>query len=284
MEWTIVTDSGCDLLPGDLAPNVRLRRVPLSILLGDQEWVDDPDMDRDRFLAAMEAHKGKSSSACPSPETWARAFAEGDNVIAITITGGLSGSYNSAVLGRDLAWEKQPHKPIYVLDSRSAGAEIALLVFRACELIAQGLPFEQVTQRLWLYHQHTHLLFLLEHVDNFVKNGRLNKLVAATIGMLGVRILGCASEHGTLQPLMKPRGAAKGLELLAQELGRAGYAGGPLAITHVHNEEGAARLVELVRQTWPGAPCRLLPASGLCSYYGEKHGLIVCFEDGQARI
>ena len=159
MEWIIVTDSGCDLLPGDLAPNVRLRRVPLSILLGEEEWVDGPEMDRTRFLAAMEAHKGKSSSACPSPETWARAFSEGDNVIAITITGGLSGSYNSAVLGRDMLWETQPHKPIYVLDSRSAGAEIALLVFRACELIAQGLPFEQVTQQLWLYHQHTHLLF-----------------------------------------------------------------------------------------------------------------------------
>lgn len=283
MEWIIVTDSGCDLLPGDLAPNVRLRRVPLSILLGEEEWVDGPEMDRARFLAAMEAHKGKSSSACPSPETWARAFSEGDNVIAITITGGLSGSYNSAVLGRDMLWEKQPHKPIYVLDSRSAGAEIALLVFRACELIAQGLPFEQVTQQLWLYHQHTHLLFLLEHVDNFVKNGRINKLVAATIGMLGVRILGCASEHGTLQPLMKPRGAAHGLELLARELEHAGYAGGPLAITHVQNEEGASRLMELVRQTWPDAPCRLLPASGLCSYYGEKHGLIVGFEDGQAR-
>ena len=152
--------------------------------------MDGADMDRERFLTAMEAYKGKSSSACPSPETWARAFSEGDHVIAITITGGLSGSYNSALLGRDLLWEKQPHKPVYVLDSRSAGAEIALLVFRACELIARGLPFEQVTQQLWLYHQHTHLLFLLEHVDNFVKNGRLNKLVAATIGMLGVRILG----------------------------------------------------------------------------------------------
>ena len=223
MEWIIVTDSGCDLLPGELAPNVHLRRVPLSILLGEEEWVDGADMDRERFLTAMEAYKGKSSSACPSPETWARAFSEGDHVIAITITGGLSGSYNSALLGRDLLWEKQPHKPVYVLDSRSAGAEIALLVFRACELIARGLPFEQVTQQLWLYHQHTHLLFLLEHVDNFVKNGRLNKLVAATIGMLGVRILGCASEHGTLQPLMKPRGAARGLDLLVRELERAGY-------------------------------------------------------------
>ena len=231
----------------------------------------------------MEAYKGKSSSACPSPETWARAFSEGDHVIAITITGGLSGSYNSALLGRDLLWEKQPHKPVYVLDSRSAGAEIALLVFRACELIARGLPFEQVTQQLWLYHQHTHLLFLLEHVDNFVKNGRLNKLVAATIGMLGVRILGCASEHGTLQPLMKPRGAARGLDLLVRELERAGYAGGQLAITHVQNEEGAARLAGLIREVWPGAPCLLLPASGLCSYYGEKHGLIVGFEDGQTK-
>ena len=120
-------------------------------------------------------------------------------------------------------------------------------------------------------------------MDNFVKNGRLNKLVAATIGMLGVRILGCASEHGTLQPLMKPRGAARGLELLVRELERAGYAGGPLAITHVQNEEGASRLVGLISEVWPEAPCELLPASGLCSYYGEKHGLIVGFEDGQAR-
>jgi len=90
MEWIIVTDSGCDLLPGELAPNIHLRRVPLSILLGEEEWVDGADMDRERFLTAMEAYKGKSSSACPSPETWARAFSEGDHVIAITITGGLS--------------------------------------------------------------------------------------------------------------------------------------------------------------------------------------------------
>ena len=282
MEWIIVTDSGCDLLPGELAPNVHLRRVPLSILLGEEEWVDGPELDRERFLAAMEAHRGRSSSACPSPETWAQAFSGDGAIIAITITGGLSGSYNSAVLGRDMVWERQPGKPIYVLDSRSAGAEITLLVRKACELIAQGLDFEEVTKRLWLYHQHTHLLFLLEHVDNFVKNGRLNKLVGAAIGMLGVRILGCASEHGTLQPLMKPRGAAKGLELLVRELERAGYAGGALAITHVRNEEGARRLVALVRETWPEAPCELLPASGLCSYYGEEHGLIVGFEDAQA--
>ena len=183
-----------------------------------------------------------------------------------------------------MVWERQPGKPIYVLDSRSAGAEITLLVRKACELIAQGLDFEEVTKRLWLYHQHTHLLFLLEHVDNFVKNGRLNKLVGAAIGMLGVRILGCASEHGTLQPLMKPRGAAKGLELLVRELERAGYAGGALAITHVRNEEARGGwstrdlVFALVRETWPEAPCELLPASGLCSYYGEEHGLIVGFE------
>ena len=53
MEWIIVTDSGCDLLPGELAPNIHLRRVPLSILLGEEEWVDGADMDRERFLTAM---------------------------------------------------------------------------------------------------------------------------------------------------------------------------------------------------------------------------------------
>lgn len=240
MEWIIVTDSGCDLLPGELAPNVHLRRVPLSILLGEEEWVDGADMDRERFLTAMEAYKGQEQLGLPVAGNMGARLFRRRSCNRHHHYGGLSGSYNSALLGRDLLWEKQPHKPVYVLVPGSAGAEIALLVFRACELIARGLPFEQVTQKLWLYHQHTHLLFLLEHVDNFVKNGRLNKLVAATIGMLGVRILGCASEHGTLQPLMKPRGAARGLDLLVRELERAGYAGGQLAITHVQNEEGAA--------------------------------------------
>ena len=61
---------------------------------------------------------------------------------------------------------------------------------------------------------------------------------------------------------MKPRGAAKGLELLVRELERAGYAGGALAITHVRNEEGARRLVALVRETWPRRPASSCPPVG----------------------
>ncbi len=280
MQWTIVADSGCDMLPAQLAPNVTYRRVPLSIRLGGEEWVDNPDLDTAQMVAAMESYKGKSSSACPSPDVWKEAFSAEGNVIAMTITGGLSGSFNAAICARDMLWETQPDKHIFVLDTRSAGAEMALLVQKTCELIQQGLDFDAVVAGLRAYHQHTHLLFVLEHVDNFVKNGRLSKLAGATIGMLGIRVVGCASEEGTLQPLAKPRGTAKGYELLVRELSQRGYQGGRLAITHVANEAGATRLVEMIHEKWPDAPCTLYPASGLCSYYGESQGLLVGYEDG----
>lgn len=282
MQWTIVADSGCDLLPAQLAPNISYRRVPLTIQFGMDSWIDVPTMDASRLLDAMEAYKGKSSSACPSVDVWESEFSAEGCVIAITITGGMSGSYNSAVCARDMIWEKQPDKPIFVLDSRSAGPELALLVMKACALIQQGLDFEAVVERLKAYHQHTHLLFMLEHVDNFVKNGRLNKLVGATIGVLGIRIVGCASEQGTLQPLHKQRSLSKCHALFVDEMEARGYAGGELAITHVGGPEGANKLLAAVRKRWPDAPCRFLSASGLCSYYGERNGLLLAFEDKDA--
>lgn len=279
MQWTIVADSGCDRIPAELAPNIRFRRVPLTILLGDDEWVDTPDMNTAAFVDAMQAHKGKSSSACPAPEVWEHEFLSEGNVIAITITGGLSGSFNSAIVGRDMVWEQHPGKPIYVLDSRSAGAEMSLLVDKAVELIGRGLDFDTVTRELWTYHQHTHLLFMLDQVDNLVKNGRLNKLVGAAIGVLGIRIVGVASEHGTLQPLNKLRSLQKCYNIMVEEMEARGYAGGAFTITHIQNEAGAKRLADLILARWPNARCSLLPASGLCSYYAENQGLLLGFED-----
>ena len=156
---------GCDLLPCELAPGVRLRRVPLSILLGEEEWVDGPELDRERFLAAMEAHRGRSSSPVPPLKPGRR---RSPGTAPSSPSPSRAGCREATTPRCSAAtWSGAPaRKPIYVLDSRSAGAEITLLVRKACELIAQGLDFEEVTKRLWLYHQHTHLLFLLEHVDN----------------------------------------------------------------------------------------------------------------------
>ena len=125
----IVTDSACDLQSiSQFAPGIAFSRVPLKILVGEKEFVDEPQLDVEQMMAEMYAFHGPSSSACPSPEDWARAFRDADEVYAITISGNISGSYSSAVAARQMVLEENPEKKIFLLNSFSAGAEMTLLV------------------------------------------------------------------------------------------------------------------------------------------------------------
>lgn len=279
MQWTIAVDSSCDDIPNAVfAPNINYCRMPISVVLGNDEWAEGNGRTQAEFLEAMKAHKGKSSSACPSMDQWAQAFSAGDNVIAFTVTGTLSGSYSSAICARDLVWETQPAKRIFVLDSLSTGPEVTLLVEKTCELIAAGLDFDAVTQQLTAYHKRTHLLFMLQHVDNLVKNGRLSKLLGATIGVLGIRLLGCASQQGTLEILEKLRSPQKCLQFLLDEMERRGYDGGKVVVSHAGNERAALRLAVAIRERWRQADCRVVHTAMLCCYYAEDQGILIGFE------
>ena len=105
----------------------------------------------------------------PSPDAFLEAYKGAENVIAITITGGLSGSQNSAQLAKNMLLEEAPETNIEVFDSLSASGEMVLFVQKANELIAQGLSYEEVVAALKDYLASTKLLFVLARVDNLVK-------------------------------------------------------------------------------------------------------------------
>ena len=103
MIWNIVSDSSCDLQSRDFSSDrVRFELVPLRIQVGEREFVDNDDLVVPDLLAAMAEEKSASSTACPSPEAFARAFAAGDRTVCFTISANLSGTYNAAVLGREM--------------------------------------------------------------------------------------------------------------------------------------------------------------------------------------
>lgn len=279
MTWKIIADSGCDYREiADLATDTSFKSVPLTIQVDSEIFVDDANLDIDLMMEKMYATSTASKSACPSPDDYLRSFEGAENIFIVTITGALSGSHNSAQLAKKLFLEEHPTAHIHVIDSLSAGGEVDLIITKLNELIKEGLSFDQVVEAITRYQENTKLLFVLAKVDNLVKNGRLNKLIGAVVGLLNIRMVGEASETGTLELLQKARGAKKALTAAVDEVLKAGYKGGRIIIAHRNNEKFCQQFTEVIKEKFPAADISFLPTSGLCSFYAEEGGLLLGYE------
>ena len=271
MTWKIVSDSGCDFRElKDLALDTNFENVPLTIQVGEEIFIDNAELNIDLMMEKMYATSTASKSACPSP----------DNIFVVTITGTLSGSHNSAQVAKKLYLEEHPNVNIHVIDSLSAGGEVDLLVQKLNQLISNGLSFDEIVQEITNYQSKTKLLFVLAKVDNLVKNGRLNKLIGAVVGLLNIRMVGEAGPQGTLELLQKARGYKKSLSAAFEEIIKAGYAGGEIIISHRNNDKFCQQFSDLVKEKFPNAQIQAIPTSGLCSFYAEEGGLLMGYEIG----
>ena len=276
MSWIIVSDSSCELRSlENPAPDLSFATVPLKIRVGEREFVDNSALDVDAMIDAMHNYNGASTTACPSPEEWAEKFLQADNVLAITISSNLSGSYNSAMVAREMVLESHPEKKIYVLDSLSTGGEMALAIWKANELVASGLPFDEVVREWEIWFQGRQVLFALASFDNLVKNGRLSRLAGFMAGVMNMRAVGRGSDDGKLEMLHKTRGETRTLAFILEEMDRRGYQGTPVVISHCFNENAAQLLRHGNETKWPGADVTILPCSGLTSFYAQDGGIIV---------
>ncbi|HEM6319118.1 TPA: DegV family protein [Streptococcus suis] len=278
-KWKIVVDSGCDYRQlKNLAPDTEFISVPLTIQVGDQAFVDDANLDIDHMMEVMEASKSAAGSACPSPQAYQAAFEGAENIIVMTITGGLSGSFNAARVARDMYVEEHPAVNIHLIDSLSAGGEMDLIVDEINRLIATGLEFEELVQAITTYQENSKLLFVLAKVDNLVKNGRLSKLVGTVVGLLKIRMVGEASSEGKLELLQKARGHKKSVAAAFEEMKKAGYNGGRIVMAHRNNDKFFQQFSQLVKSTFPNAIVDQVATSGLCSFYAEDGGLLMGYE------
>ena len=279
MTWKIVADSGCDYREiTDLANQTKFESVPLTIQIDHEIFLDNAHLDIDGMMEKMYATSSASKSACPSPDDYLRSFEGAENIFVVTITGSLSGSHNSAQLAKKLFLEENTTANIHVIDSLSAGGEVDLIVRKLNDLIKEGLSFEQVVEAITHYQENTKLLFVLAKVDNLVKNGRLSKLIGAVVGLLNIRMVGEASDTGTLELLQKARGAKKALTAAVDEVLKAGYKGGRIIIAHRNNEKFCQQFSEVIKEKFPAADISFLPTSGLCSFYAEEGGLLMGYE------
>ena len=279
MNTKIVVDSSASLYT---LQGVDFECVPLKIITDDAEYLDNGTVDAVGMAQTLRTYKGKTSTSCPNVSDWLAAYEGADEVYAITITGTLSGSYNAAQLAAEEYQQENPGKRVFVLDSLSTGPEQRLLAEHLRDLLAEGKEVDEVCEEMLRYHKHTHLLFSLESLANLARNGRVKPAVAAVARMLGIRVIGQASEAGELDVLCKTRGEHGALERIVLELKEHGYTNGRLHISHCGNPAAAERLKHMVKAVFDGAKVDISECGGLCSYYAELGGLLVGYEDAEA--
>ena len=275
MDYKIVADSSANLRSFDGIP---FASVPLKIVTSEREYTDDATLDTAAMLSDLAAYQGKSGTSCPNVGEWVAAFGDAERIFTIAITSNLSGCYNASVQAKDVYEETYPDRKVCCLDTLSVGPEMVLIAEKLRELMAQGLEFEAIESQIREYMKHTHLLFMLESVDNLAKNGRVSPLIAKAVGFLNIRIVGKASDVGTLQQLHKCRGERKGIEKLIEEMRAHGFQGGKVRIAHCFNESAANALLEQVTLNFPNIEAAIIPMTGLCSFYAEKGSVMIGFE------
>ncbi len=271
----IVADSSANIVSLN---GVAFSCAPLKVIAAEREFVDNATLDVNEMIDWFDRYKGRSQTSCPNPSDWLEAFGDADDVFCVTITSGLSGSYNAACAAKQMYEAENIGKRVCVLDSLSAGPELGLIVEKLVELIAQGLAYDDICCAVQAYMKETGLLFMLASLKNFAANGRVSPALAKIAGVLGIRIVGRASDQGQLEPLNKCRGEESALNAILGRLEKEGLTCGKVRIAHCCNETAADRLKHRILIQMPQVDVAITPCRGLCSYYAEKGGLLVAFE------
>ena len=279
MKTKIVVDSSSNLYT---LSGVDFVCVPLKIVTDDGEYLDTAELDAVGMAQTLRSYKGKTGTSCPNVADWLAAYEGAEEVFVVTITGTLSGSYNAAQLAAEEYRQEHEGARVFVLDSLSAGPECRLLAERLAALVQAGCAFDDAAERILAYHRHTHLLFSLESLANLARNGRVKPAVAAVARMLGIRVIGQASDAGDLEVLCKTRGEHGALERMVLEMKAHGLTNGRVHIDHCCNAAAAERLKHMVHAVFPEAKVEVGSCGALCSYYAEYGGLMVGYEDNEA--
>ncbi len=274
VKYQIVSDSASDLL--ELA-DINFSTVPLHIVVDGTDFADDARLSVPNLLDKL--RNGKSSTtACPSPDDWITAFHDADRVFCVTITSGLSGSYNSAVIAKDIYEEKHTDRKVYIIDSLATGSKMVMLCEKLRELILAGHDAEEIYRQIKEYNEHCFLYFALASLDNLAKNGRVSPILAKGIKILGIRIVGTASTEGMLEPLSKCRGDRRSIPAIIEFMKEKGYQGGRVVITHNGNHEAAMELKRQLKTTFGTRSGEIHRTRGLCSYYAEPGSIMLAFD------
>lgn len=202
--------------------------------------------------------------------------ADVDNVYVITLSAQLSGSHNSAVLGKSLYEEKYGKKNIHIIDSESASCGESQIALLAAELEEQGLPFEEIVSRLEAYRDEMRTFFVLDNLETLRKNGRLTGVKALVATTLSIKPV-MKGEKGNIVQAGQAVGIKKALqkmvEMFLKEVSDADQK--RLMITHCNAAKRAEEVRAMLEAKGGFKDVIVLDTAGISSMYANDGGIII---------
>ena len=260
-------------------PDHNVEVVPLTISFGGKDYIDDQNLNIREFLNDMNQNQIAGKTTCPSIQAWLNALEGTEKAIIITMTSGMSGTFSSALQAKTMYEEKYPTSQIIVVDSRSAGPELTIVLHGIEKMIQGDIRFVDLEEVIAKFRMRTHLLFILQSLHNLSLNGRVSPVAAKAAGLLKINLIGTASKEGKLEPLTKARGMKKAMRELLKYMKDDNYHGGEVIIDHCENEKDAEIIKDKILAEYPDAQVTIRPMRGLCSFYAEEGGIMVGFHE-----
>lgn len=282
MHYKIIADSCCDYVQQGEDILSFVTRVPLSIDLDGRTFVDDASLDCAAFLADMAKSRTAPRSACPSPMAFAEACkGPAQDVYIVTLSAKVSGTFDSACTGAQMAMAADPEKHVHVFNSHSAAAGEVALCLKLQELAQQGLSFQQVVEAGEAYVASLTTDFVLEDLDVFRKNGRLNHLQAIATSALRIKLVMGADEEGSIVVRAKGLGINRALTALVEHV-KSICDSKPcqdrlLVITHCNCLERAEEVRKRILAVCPFRDSMICRPSGISTMYANDGGIVLAF-------
>ena len=277
MSFHIVADSCCELT-ADMKKRGNIEIAPLTLEVGGESILDDETFDQKYFLKRVAECPECPKSACPSPDYFRKSFLNGaERCYAVTLSAQLSGSYNSAVLGANLAQEKNEDLKIHVFNSRSASIGETLIVKKIVECEEAGMSFERVVETVELYISTQHTYFVLENLETLRKNGRLSKAKALVASALKIKPVMGSTPEGDIVQLDQARGINKALmKMVDAVVNDAQHVETKtLAVSHCNCPERAEMVKEALLERLAVQDVFVLDTRGVSSMYANDGGIII---------
>ncbi len=277
MSYKIVVDS-CGELPENLKKDRHFETVPLEIFVDDYHIIDDETFEQAEFLYRVKKSPNCPKSTCPSPERYFRAYdCEAEHIYAVTLSAKLSGSYNSAELGKSLYIEEKGEKQIHVFDSKSASVGETLIAMKIQECEEAGMAFEEVVEAVETYISRQNTYFVLETLETLRKNGRLSNLKAFVASALNIKPVMGSTDEGEICQLDQARGMNKALDKMIQAmLGKVQDCETKiLAIAHCNCPQRAKSIVEKLEKLAKFKDIFVVDTAGISSMYANDGGIIM---------
>ena len=279
MSIQIIIDSCCDVTPA-LRRAMRFEVASLTVRVGEQSFRDDETLSVPALLQAMKACKDSATSACPSPEEYASLMRRADQSVVVTLSSKLSGSYNAAMVARDMVLEEFPEKRIHVFDSESASAGELRVALLLRQYIDGGMEFDEIVEKTTQFIAGMKTFFVLEDLSNLVKNGRISKVAGLMGTMLSIRPIMGENGHGEIIQLDKVRGTQTAMrrlvEIVAAHTSQFPQNTLTLVLSYCNCPQRAAELKEkLLAASAALREVILVPTCGISTLYAYDGGVVL---------